>query len=167
MENFRRFAPSEALFCPIFWKKRKIFGAPRHLNYVMKIFNGTGMKNREEIGKFWFQVGEKIGTFGQNIYPWALRSYKLRSYKKTCSMKIKNSMYESLRARIQRCAQYWSKIHISTYETISNPLSLTRSIVLKDRKTFSVRYLWILKNMYNSKRGFTWNVGNIYYGVKI
>ena len=26
-------------------------------------------KNREEIGMFLFEEGEKIGSFGQNIYP--------------------------------------------------------------------------------------------------
>ena len=35
----------------------------------MKIFTSVGKENREEIGKFWFEEGEKIGTFGKNIYP--------------------------------------------------------------------------------------------------
>ena len=46
IENFRRFAPSEALFCQNFCKKRKIFNASRHLKYVMKNFNGTGVKKQ-------------------------------------------------------------------------------------------------------------------------
>ena len=54
----------------MFCKKRKIFGASRHLKCLTKIFNGTAMNNREEIDIFWFQEGEKIGTFVQNIYPW-------------------------------------------------------------------------------------------------
>ena len=29
-------------------------------------------KNREEIGMFLFEEGEKIGTSGQNIYPWGV-----------------------------------------------------------------------------------------------
>ena len=90
MENFRRFAPSVALFCPIFCNKLKIFGTSRHLRlYFAQFFVKKGKflalraiwnmlwrfsmvlawKNREEIGIFWFQKGEKSGTFGQNIYP--------------------------------------------------------------------------------------------------
>ena len=33
------------------------------------IFTSVGEKNREEIGMFLFEKGEKIRTFGQNIYP--------------------------------------------------------------------------------------------------
>ena len=69
MENFRRFAQSEALFCTIFCKKRKIFGASRHLKYVMKIFNGTGVKKQERNWHILVQGGGKNGTFGQNIHP--------------------------------------------------------------------------------------------------
>ena len=35
----------------------------------MKICNAVGKKNREEFGMFLFEEGEKIGNFGQNIYP--------------------------------------------------------------------------------------------------
>ena len=94
MKNFRRFAPSEALLCPILCKKWKIFGASRHLRlYFAQFFVKNGKfsalraiwnmlwrfsmvlawKNREEIGIFWFQEGEKIGTFGQNVYPLKFR----------------------------------------------------------------------------------------------
>ena len=68
----------------------KIFGASRHLRlYFAQFFVKNGKfsalraiwnmlwrfsmvlawKNREEIGIFWFKEGEKIWTFGQNIYP--------------------------------------------------------------------------------------------------
>ena len=30
------------------------------MKYVIKIFNGTGVKKREEIGIFWFKEGEKL-----------------------------------------------------------------------------------------------------------
>ena len=69
MENFRRFAPSEALSCPNFGQKWKIFGASRLLKYLMKIFIGTGVKKQ---GRNWHILVPgrwRIETFGQNNYP--------------------------------------------------------------------------------------------------
>ena len=43
----------------------------KNLKYVMKIFNGTGVKKQ---GRNWHILvagGEKIRTFGQNIYPYS------------------------------------------------------------------------------------------------
>ena len=72
-ENFRRFAASEALFCPIFCKKWKIFGASFHLKYVMKNFNGTGVKKQGRNWHILVPAGGQIGTFGQNIYPCTIK----------------------------------------------------------------------------------------------
>ena len=69
MENFRRFAPSEALFCPIFGKKRNIFGALRHLKWVMKIFNGTGVKKQGRNWHVLVQGGEKNWNFWPKYLP--------------------------------------------------------------------------------------------------
>ena len=77
--NFRRFAPSEALFCPMFCKKRK---------YVMKIFNGNGVKKQGRNwyvfvwggGKNWnfwpkyLSLEAKIGSVGQPETNYFLRS---------------------------------------------------------------------------------------------
>ena len=38
----------------------KIYGASRHLKDAMKIFTGVGQRNREEIGIFLFEEGEKL-----------------------------------------------------------------------------------------------------------
>ena len=52
-------------------------GASRHLKDAVKICTGVDKKNREEIGMFLFEDGEKIGSFGQNIYPCVSKNVRL------------------------------------------------------------------------------------------
>ena len=73
MENFWRFAPSEALFCTIFCKKTE------NLKYVMKIFNGTGVKKQ---GRNWHIVvpgGGKNWNFWPKYSPliWSMLGLQL------------------------------------------------------------------------------------------
>ena len=57
-----------------------IFGAPQHLlfflrSFVLETFERChedfwlAKENREEIGIFLYEEGEKVVTYGQNIYP--------------------------------------------------------------------------------------------------
>ena len=111
MKNFRRFAPSEALFCPILCKKLKIFGTSRHLRlyfaqlfvkkwkifkYVMKIFNGTGVKKQGRNCHILVPGGGKIGTFGQRYLPLTCR--KLGHFLPTYFLPLRYPNFASLRS---------------------------------------------------------------------
>ena len=48
----------------------KISGAWRHLIDAMKIFKDVGMTKQGGNWHVFVREGGKIGTFGQNIYPW-------------------------------------------------------------------------------------------------
>ena len=69
-ENFSALRAIWSFFAQFCDRNGKLFEALRLLKDAMKIFISVGKKNREEIGMFLFEEGEKIGTFGQNIYPW-------------------------------------------------------------------------------------------------
>ena len=52
-----------------FVKNRKFLALRAIWNMLWRFSMVLAWKNREEIGIFWFKEGEKIGTYGQNIYP--------------------------------------------------------------------------------------------------